>query len=210
MRCLRCILVFIAACSVLAMLVISVVVLFVADWLVRSDELQPADYIVVLAGSAERALYAGDLYTKQYAPAVLVSRPARHRSQLLLSEYGIELHREERINRDLLRAKQVPDAAIRIFGAGSLSTVDEMEVLKTQFGDVPTRLLIVTSPLHTRRARLIALETFVGTKIVPVVVATPYESLPERWWADQHTARGVTMEVVKSVFWLLGGRFRAT
>ena len=129
MRCLRCIFVFVTGCLGLALLAGLVIVLFLADWMVRSDDLQPSDSIVVLAGAPERALYAGDLYLKQYAPIVLVSRPARHHSQELLSEYGIELPRYEDLDVALLRAKRVPEAAIEIFGNGSLSTVEEMEVL---------------------------------------------------------------------------------
>jgi len=210
MRCLRCILLFTAVCLVIAALAGLLTVLFVADWLVHSDELRPADRIVVLAGAPERALYAGDLYVKQYAPIVLVSRPAPHPSQPLLSEYGIALQQEEDINRELLRAKHVPDTAIEMFGRGSLSTVDEMDALKTRFARQPVRLLIVTSPLHTRRARLAARAAFDGTDIVASVVATPYESLPRRWWAEQYTARSVILEVMKTVFWLLGGQFRST
>ncbi len=210
MRCFRCILIFMAACVAIAALVAWAIVLFVADWLVRSDELQPADRIVVLAGAHERALYAGDLYVKQYAPIVLVSWPAQHPSQQLLSQYGLELQQEVDMNRALLLAKPVPETAIEIFGTGSLSTVDEMAVLKERFVNQQMKLLIVTSPLHTRRARLAARAALSETDIVPIVVATPYEPLLERWWADQHTARGVVLEVMKTVFWLLGGQFRST
>jgi uncharacterized SAM-binding protein YcdF (DUF218 family) len=185
------------------------VVLFVADWLVRSDELQPADAIVVLAGAPERPLYAADLYRQKYASRVLVSRPAQHRSQPLLTKYGVELQREEVVNVALLRAAGTPEAAIELFGEGSQSTVEEMEALKRRFGATPARLLIVTSALHTRRARMVALHVFAGTRIQPMVIATPYDSLPPRWWADQHTARSVVLEVIKIGFYLTGGRFGA-
>ena len=209
MRCLRCILAFIAAAAALAVLAGFVVVFFIADWLVESDDLQRADYIVVLGGAPERALYAGDLFEERYAPAVLVSRPARDPGLLLLAEHGIQYPREEETNVALLRTKHVPESAIEIFGAGFLSTVDEMEALKSRFAGQTVRLLIVTSPLHTRRARLVARSTFSGSDIKPVVVATPYETLPQRWWTDQYAARNVTLEVIKTVYWMFGGRFRA-
>jgi uncharacterized SAM-binding protein YcdF (DUF218 family) len=208
MRCLRCILIFAAASLLAAAIAGAVVVVYVADWLVRSDALESADAIVVLAGAPERPLYAADLYRQRYAAKVLVSRPAPHSSQPLLTRYGIEMQREEDLNVAVLRAKEVPDSAIELFGAGSRSTVDEMETLKARFAASPARLLIVTSALHTRRARLIARRTFDGTGIVPIVVATPYEQLPQRWWADQETARRVVLEVMKTGFYLIGGRYR--
>jgi uncharacterized SAM-binding protein YcdF (DUF218 family) len=208
-RCLRCILIFAAAGLLAAAIAGAVTIAYLADWLVRSDPLEPADAIVVLAGAPERPLYAADLYRQRYAAKVLVSRPALHPSQPLLAEHGIELQREEAINIALLRARRVPDSAIELFGAGARSTVAEMETLKGMFAASPTRLLIVTSALHTRRARLVARRAFQGTGIVPIVVATPYERFPQPWWADQDTARRVVLEVVKTTFYLVGGRYRA-
>lgn len=209
MRCLRCILLFAAAGLLAAAVAGAVTIAYLADWLVRSDPLEPADAIVVLAGAPERPLYAAELYRQKLAGRVLVSRPARHHSQPLLSSYGVELQREEEVNVALLRAAHTPDAAIELFGNGSQSTVEEMEALRARFAAAPARLLIVTSALHTRRARMVAERVFAGTGIVPIVVATPYDSLPPRWWSDQHSARNVVLEVIKTGFYLAGGRFRA-
>jgi uncharacterized SAM-binding protein YcdF (DUF218 family) len=209
MRCVRCVLIFAAVGLLAAAIAGAATIAYLADWLVRSDPLEPADAIVVLAGAPERPLYAAELYRQKLARRVLVSRPARHHSQPLLSSYGVELQREEDVNVALLRAAHTPDAAIELFGNGSKSTVEEMEALRVRFAAQPARLLIVTSALHTRRARMVAGRVFAGTGIVPIVVATPYDRLPARWWSDQDSARNVVLELIKIGFYLAGGRYRA-
>jgi uncharacterized SAM-binding protein YcdF (DUF218 family) len=207
--CLRCIVLFMAVAACLLGVTALVTALYVGDWLVRSDEPRTADAIVVLAGAPQRSLYAADLFRAEMAPRVLVSRPAVPRNNAVLAQFGVEMPREEEASRRILVAKGVVPEAIEILGTGSTSTFEEMEVLRARFRGQSVRLLVVTSPLHTRRARAIGADAFAGTSVELLVVGTPYERLPERWWTDQDVAQGVVLEVAKTLFYYAGGRYRA-
>jgi len=42
------------------------------------------------------------------------------------------------------------------------------------------------------------------------VVGTPSERIATAWWKDQESARIVLLEIPKTIFYMLGGRFRST
>lgn len=175
-------------------------------WLSTDDNLVKSDAIVILAGGVpERALYAADLYCKSYGPRVYVSRSAQEHSRILLDDLGIHLPLTEEINRQVLLYKKVPHQNIRIFGKGSISTVEEAYALNQMFGTDKRRIIVVTSPYHVKRARIILTDVMVGHEIS--VVGTPYESFQKQWWKDQGSARNVMLEFVKILFYVLGGRF---
>ena len=77
---------------------------------------EKAEAIILLGGDYSRALYGADLYAEGYAPLIYISRPVRHPSDILLEELGIPMRRQEETYRLTLKAKGVPDSAIRYFG----------------------------------------------------------------------------------------------
>src|SRR5690242_1165476 len=172
-RCLRCILLFCAVGIAAAAMLSGLFVWFVADWLARADPPRKADYIVVLAGAPERLLYAADLYREQYAPRVLLSRPARDVRESLYARFNVQLPREEETSTRILLALGVPAERIDYFGSGSKSTVEELETLRTLYQAAPTRLLVVTSPLSAHRVGTIAADLFERTQVQATVVTTP-------------------------------------
>jgi uncharacterized SAM-binding protein YcdF (DUF218 family) len=182
---------------------------FVGDWLASGEAPRSADAIVVLAGAPERALYAADLYREGFAPRVLLSRPAPDVHAQLYARFDIPVRPEEETNLRILTGSGVPLERIELFGAGSKSTVEEMEALRKRYSGQPVRLLLVTSPLHLRRAGMIAHDVLGETRLQVAIVATPYEHVPQRWWTDQDAARGVILEVTKTAFYWSGGRYRA-
>lgn len=200
----RCLLVL---CGVLLAMVLAsgVGFYFAATWLLQSDPVERADAIIVLAGDMRRSLHAADLFRQGYAPQVLVSRPARDAKEKVLDRMAVPFPRAEDINVEVLRRGGVPLDRIEVFGEASVSTFDEALVLNKRFSGRTPRLLVVTSPYHVRRARLIL------TRVLPAatltVVATPYEEFPERWWTSQEAARNLLLELAKLAFYSLGGRF---
>jgi uncharacterized SAM-binding protein YcdF (DUF218 family) len=114
--------------------------------------------------------------------------------------------KEEDLHRQILIAKGVPPQAIEIFGEGSLSTIEEAQLLAKRF-NTSARLLVVTSPTHVLRARLVISAALRGRNVTVQVVPTPYDAIETRWWRNQATARSVILEVAKLVFYVLGGSF---
>lgn len=180
---------------------------FAASWFLQTDSLQPADAIVILAGDARRTRYAADLFQRGLAPHILVSRPVRTAREGMLDGLGVAFPRAEEIDTSILRKIGVPDSSIDLFGDGSVSTFDEARALQRRYAGKSPRLLVVTSPYHVRRARMILADALPGAELR--IVATPYEEFPERWWTSQDAARDLLLESAKLSFYLVGGRFSA-
>lgn len=186
----------------------AVVLALASSWLLASDSPARADVIVVLAGDVRRARYAADLYREGHAAEVLISRPERERWERMLDDMGISFPLAEELNAEVLRRAGVPGQSIRFFGEHSLSTFDEAQALRKRYdGGTPT-LLVVTSPYHVRRAKLVLARVLPSARLL--VVATPYEDFPLRWWTSQEAARAVLLETAKFGYFLVGGRFATT
>ncbi len=168
-----------------------------------------AEVIVVLSGGLERSMYAADLFRLGIAPKLWVSRPAKEQSLSTLAQLGIVLPDEETLHKQILTRKGVPVEAISFFGEGSVSTVEEASALK-KLAESGMRMLVVTSPTHVLRARLMLSSALAGTGVDLQVVSTPYETFERRWWQNQESARSVVLEIAKLTYYFLGGRFFST
>lgn len=173
------------------------------------DTLERADYIVPLAGNWYRHIRAAELYKQGYAPKILLSnsRPRKPgRYHRLREEMGIPLINSRELRRRLLAHLDVPDNAILSFGKGHISTVEEAEALRRFLGKKAAKIILVTSPYHTARAKMI-FEDVMPEK--SFLAASPPEGrITSRWWRDQASAQRAVSEGFKYVFYLLGGRFR--
>jgi uncharacterized SAM-binding protein YcdF (DUF218 family) len=181
---------------------------FAGRWLHLSENPRPASAIIVLAGAFERSMYAADLYRQHYASKIYLSVPSRESDARQLEALGIVLPYEVDIHKQILLKKGVPAQDILTVGTGSLSTAQEAEMLKIEFVKPGTSLLVVTSPYHTRRSKLILDRAFAGTDIGITVVATPYEEFPKDWWRSQTSARNTLLELAKIAYFYAGGQFR--
>ena len=195
--------------AILAVLAIGVAAvagtLFVpAPWLSSADEPVPSSAIVVLGGDPSRALAAADLYRQGLAPRVLVSAAAPTARDRRLETAGITTPRDDELARQVLLARGVPESAIAIYGHDLQSTLDEARALHELFGDSGT-LLVVTSPLHVRRARIVLATELPRERFR--VIGSRYDPVPQKWWRDRDSARDVLLEVAKLTYFLAGGRF---
>jgi uncharacterized SAM-binding protein YcdF (DUF218 family) len=205
MSCLRRCLLGVMAAAIVVLALLTAMLAFAASWLLQADELQSAEAIVILAGDARRTRHAADLFRQGLAPRVLVSRPVRTARERLLDGLGIPFPLAEQLDFEVLRKTGVPAANIAFYGDGSVSTFDEALALQRLFAGKTPRLVVVTSPYHVRRARMILVDAMPGADLR--VVATPYEEFPERWWTSQDAARDLLLEMAKLGFYLVGGRF---
>jgi uncharacterized SAM-binding protein YcdF (DUF218 family) len=177
---------------------------FAAGLLNVPDMPARSDAIVVLSGDALRVVHAADLYRQGLAPRVLLTVEARSRPQKKLDEIGVPFPRTEMVYHDALVKLGVPTAAISIVGSEVSSTAAEADALRAALPPA-TRLLVVTSPYHLRRTRMIFTDRFPADRVR--IVPTPYDPFPARWWTDQDAARNVLLELAKIAFYRLGGRF---
>lgn len=205
MRCLvRCI----AGIALIGVLFLGLLVgllAYASHWLPSSDALEKADGIVVLAGDPRRALYAADLQRQGYAPRIWVSRPARDSRDVFLDRLGVHYPRQEDINTEVIEKAGVPREHVAYFGKSSISTFEEAQVLAALFAGQSPSLIVVTSPYHVRRARMILASALPGARLR--VVATPYEEFPHQWWNSQDAARDLLLELAKIASYAAGQHF---
>lgn len=184
--------------------VVAITLAFAGRWLAATSE-KPvaADFIVVLAGSHDRTLYAADLYHQGIARRVTLSRPIPEPVHNRLAALGVKFMREEDVQLEILSRLNVPQGQIDFLPGMARNTRDEAESLAKMIGDRPLRVVVVASPYNVRRASMI-----LRSRLQPVVslqvVATPYEEFEWRWWRDAASARAVILELAK-ILYFIGG-----
>ena len=186
----------IGALTALSVLTAVCTLLFADRWRYEADKPRRSDAIIVLAGAPERPRYAADLYRRGYAPIVYVSRPSER-----------ALPPEEEVNRDILLKSGVPESAIHTFSVAAENTLAEAHVSAAMLPAGVKTVLVVTSPKHARRARMIFTDVLAGRGIGVTVVVTPDEPNPGPWWSDKASARQSVRELIKAVLYTLGIRY---
>jgi uncharacterized SAM-binding protein YcdF (DUF218 family) len=127
-------------------------------FLVVADPLPAhADAIVVLAGSLrDRTLEAARLYRTGLAPRVVVTRETLPPGDVALRAAGVELPDSDALARRALIGLGVPPSAIVTLRRRAQSTASEARTIARWACARGLRaLVVVTSPPHTRRARLV-------------------------------------------------------
>jgi uncharacterized SAM-binding protein YcdF (DUF218 family) len=196
-----------AAALVVALLGFLCFLPFAGRFLVRQDPLVSGDAIFVLAGGrVDRWMEGVELYRARYAPVIVLSPGRLDRSEIELRAKGIRWPAEAELARDAILQLGVPTDAVQIMPGNLDNTAQEAAAL-FQFVQNRSwrRLIVVTSPYHTRRARFAFRRAFRGAPIDLVVRASRFdESDPARWWRHRADIRFVTSELEKVVLYGFG------
>jgi uncharacterized SAM-binding protein YcdF (DUF218 family) len=195
-----------AAVVVLAVLA----VLAVRDagrFLVVADPLPShADAIVMLGGSlSDRVLETARLYRAGVAPIVVLTRERLRRGAPALRGHGVRLPEEHELAARALGQLGVPADAIRLVSRRAASTRAEARAIARWVCRRGLRhVVVVTSPTHTRRARLILAQAL-GPRVHLTVRPAPAAFFPaEHWWRQRRAIKDVLIEYQKLVvYWLV-------
>jgi uncharacterized SAM-binding protein YcdF (DUF218 family) len=179
--------------------------LSIGDWLHNDDSPVKADAIILLGGNPSRAYHAADLYHQGYAPYIYLSVPRRTNTETLLDNSDIFMPREEEINRQVLIKKGIPTDSIITLDQTAVSTADEADEVSKIVKSNGCCIIVVTSPYHVRRAKMIFRDNVQGCDVR--VVGSSYEPYPSKWWKDKELAGNIILEIHKIIFYELGGRF---
>lgn len=201
----------VGAFSLLSFVIAAGSILFAGYWMDLNEEPVTADYILPLAGDGHRMIKAAELYRQGYAPAILLSNARQlppTRQQRLHWQMGYPRYSREQYLSLLLPLLGVESARLEEFGNGHISTVEEAEALRRHLNDNKVTLLIVTSPYHARRAKMIFEDILPESTIV--VTTTREGGFEKRWWAKQTSAQNIIIELAKTLHYLAGGVFRST
>ena len=179
----------------------------IGNFLIVDDAVEKADIIEVLAGSsAMRSQKAAELFFKNVAPKIVLTKMQPVHNDLELRHYGIRLLENHEEALEVLKALKVPVAAIEIVDGYNESTVDEARRIKdyaVQRG--MNRVIVVTSSYHSRRSRLIFRRVFKGTGIQVSLRPAPEHSHfgAQKWWRSREETKAVFLEYQKLVYYSL-------
>ncbi|MGH7312485.1 MAG: YdcF family protein [Candidatus Rokuibacteriota bacterium] len=175
----------------------------VGPYLVVADRLEPSDAIFVLAATGPaRLVEAASLYRRGLAPVVVVSLPPD--TLRVARELAGEPAPQERAVRALVHAG-VPRQAVARLDRVVVNTDEELGV---DFDYARTqgfrRVILVTSPSHTRRVRMIW-NAYHEARLPALVHPTPFEEFNgARWWRSSRSLEKVFYELAAITHFLLG------
>jgi uncharacterized SAM-binding protein YcdF (DUF218 family) len=173
----------------------------IGNFLVVQDQLERADLILLLNGDVTtRPAYAATLYKQGLAPVILVAR-AEDSAPVRLGAYP-------NVTDSCIRVMEllgVPSSKIIqvSFPGGVGHTSDEARALLTYYQAHPFRkVIIVTSDLHSRRAKFTFRRFFARTRVD--IMLAPTSDLKygaHNWWKTEDGVVGCQNEYIKTVYY---------
>jgi uncharacterized SAM-binding protein YcdF (DUF218 family) len=174
----------------------------VAEVLIVNDEPHPADIIFLLNGDFNtRPFKAAELYKQGLAPLVVIARS----EDLPAVKAGL-LPNDTDVSVGVLKKAGVPSDKIVVlpFTGGVTSTFDEATALHRYMETTHiSRVILVTSSFHTRRAKWIFNRELIGLPVTLEMVAVPYSSFDQtNWWKNESGLITLDNEYIKLVYYL--------
>jgi uncharacterized SAM-binding protein YcdF (DUF218 family) len=180
---------------------------FAGHVLYEEDPLERADAVFVLAGERViRWLEASDLMNEGWAPRALLSAGYREAAERGVIRRGVTIPSEGDVARNaLLQLGHAPDA-VEVAPGFPDNTAAEGQLLRAHA--VPrgwTRVIVVTSKLHTQRAAFAIRRELEGSGIKVIMRASRYDDDdPTWWWTRRRTIRTLVAELPKLVAYVFG------
>lgn len=170
----------------------------IGDVLIISDPLHSADAVVPLASDRDRVVYAAELFNQGYANWFVAT-------QTSVNVPGIRTTYSDLVRREAVW-QGVPAERFLVTEQLAATTYDEAVAVRSlaqKYGW--NTIIIVTSPYHTRRSRMIFRDVLVGTNIDVAVRPVPqhwYQS--DTWWQHPPSLRATWTEYLKLLMHSIG------
>ncbi|HEY6802390.1 MAG TPA: YdcF family protein [Pyrinomonadaceae bacterium] len=194
-----------AAFAILLLAVLWLISWGSARWLIVEAPLPHADVAVLLSGSStyfERAQTAATLFRAGKVSRIILTNDNRQGGWSSAEQRNPFFY--ERTKRELER-QGVPETSIEVLSQTVYSTYDEAKLLRDYNATHPfNRLVVVTSPYHSRRAYRTFRRMFndtnvqVGIEHPPTGIQSPQ---PGSWWLKPRGWQMVPYEYVKLVYY---------
>jgi uncharacterized SAM-binding protein YcdF (DUF218 family) len=165
--------------------------------LVHADPLVRSDAIVVLAGGTpQREIEAADLYVAGWAPRVLMTSDGDSPAFDELRKRGFKLETDNELKKRILLTLGVPETALTIFADKANSTKGETELVKAWLAsNRARRIIVVTSPFHTARARMVFRRALREDGVEVLTHPASHEPFDaDNWWKDRNQLRNGIFE----------------
>ena len=177
------------ACGLLAALAVAFAAY--AGRILVVDAPERSDVILVLAGETDHRPARGlQLFDQGYGRNVVLDVPA-----------GVEIFGFDEVQLAKKYSENRPGASVRVCPIFGLSTHDEShDAAKCLAGMQGTRVLIVTSDFHTRRALSIFRHEVHG-KTFSIAASQDAAQFGTRWWTHRQWAKTLADEWLKLLWW---------
>ena len=176
------------------------------SFLVHEDPLEKADGIMILGGTMyERQLEAVDLYKDGWAPRLFMLREVSDWGEVELRNRGIKYLSVVDAQVDVMERLGVPRSRMTILDRAN-STAQEAGILRDVAArEKLTKVIIVTSKQHTRRARLVINRRMRDIGVKVIVRPSRYDrSNVDRWWTERSTLRFTLFETQRLFGYWIG------
>jgi uncharacterized SAM-binding protein YcdF (DUF218 family) len=177
----------------------------IGGWLSVEDRLERADAIVVLAGGTPfREATAAALLQEGWAPRIIISQPSMRPELRELLRLGIRPHDLQTEAKLALQTYGIRPEQIHAITEISRTTEPELGFVRDTAATLGyRRLILVTSPEHTRRVRMIwARQSRGGPEgiVVPARESFPFDD----WWLRRRAMESVLHEYLGVLALTLG------
>ncbi len=182
-------------------------------WLVKNDDPQHADAMVMLMGGVapDRILQAVDTYKAGLAGKLIIVQESMG-AYRELEKRGADIISNSEQAASALTALGIPADSILILPGDARSTQTEAIIVRNYLKKKPgiDTLTLITSTDHSRRAYIIFSKAFRKAGLPVIVLSNPssYSSFnPTSWWKRKENTQAVFMEYVKLMdFWLIDNK----
>lgn len=178
------------------------------NWLVTEEVPDHADAMVLLMGSfPPRVLQAIDLFNSAESGKILIVEDYKGANKML-TDKGVEIIGTTEQAYNALMTLGIPPDSITILPGQARSTLTEAVVTTGYLSQHPEikSLIIVSSPSHMRRARLIFRKAakYAGLQITIGCSPSKYTGFnPEKWWKNKEDIQIVLSEYIKLTSFVL-------
>ena len=184
-----------------AYLLLPELLVWLGTLLIAEVEAFPADAIVVLSGGGpDRAREAADLYRAGLAPRVVITTQETPDNYRELARLGIELVLPHDNDLRVLHGFGISDENILRIEEESTDSMGELIRVREFAADQGwSRLIVVTSNYHSRRALLISDYVFDTDWQIAVIGSRYSEFRPNQWWQEVRHVRTFLIEFQKLI-----------
>ena len=171
----------------------------IGRYLIVEDQLEKADAIIVLSGSAyERGLHGIALYQQGWAPRLVTTGGSL---SYTLFSLGIKITEAE-ITAHTFILYDIPDTVFCTLDEGTSTYEEAAVLLRFAQAEGMKKIIIVSSDFHTRRTTRVFRKRFRGSGIkVLVSAAPPLKYDPEQWWKSEEGLIFVNNEYIKLLYY---------
>ena len=162
-----------------------------AEWWIVDEEPQVSHAIIVLGGDSvfgDRVRHAVELYRRGWATRIILSGMtlrANFNETVLMEREAITLG--------------VPKESLILHSHNAASTIEEGLALRRLLSEEKIRrVIVVTSNIHTRRARMVLREIFQKSGVeMRISAASDIRFEPRRWWERRTSRNTFLLELLK-------------